>query len=54
MFKFVLILTGFTAGFFLTYLLCSGYLTAHLNGKALEYKDQVLYNFRAIQMTVQI
>ena len=44
-FKFVLFLAGFVAAFFLTYLLCSGYLTDHLPEKALEHKDQVLYNF---------
>ena len=45
MFKFTLFLAGFAAGFFFTYLLCSGYLVDHLPEKALEHKDQVKHNF---------
>ena len=44
-FKFTLFLAGFAAGFFFTYLLCSGYLVDHLPEKALEHKDQVQHNF---------
>ena len=40
-FKFTLFLAGFAAGFFFTYLLCSGYLVDHLPEKALDHKDQV-------------
>ncbi|CAH3041790.1 unnamed protein product [Porites lobata] len=40
-FKFTLFLAGFAAGFFFTYLLCSGYLVDHLPEKALEHKDQI-------------
>ena len=42
-FKFTLFLAGFAAGFFFTYLLCSGYLVDHLPEKALEHKDQVSF-----------
>ena len=44
MFKFVLFLVGFLVAFFFTYILCYEHLTDELSGKALEYKDQVLYN----------
>lgn len=44
-FKFTLFLAGFAAGFFFTYLLCSGYLVDHLPEKALEHKDQVRHKF---------
>lgn len=40
-FKFLLFLAGFLAGFFFSYMLCSGYLTEHLFGKSFEHKDQI-------------
>lgn len=40
-FKFVLFLSGFLLGFFITYMLCSGYLADKLSGKALEHEDQI-------------
>ena len=46
MFLIILFLSGFLAGFFIYFMLCSGYLTVHLCGKALEYQDQVKESFK--------
>ena len=43
LFKFVMFLGGFLLGFFISYMLCSAYLTDELSGDALKYKDQVGY-----------
>ncbi|XP_028407573.1 transmembrane protein 198-like isoform X2 [Dendronephthya gigantea] len=41
LFKLILFLTGFFVGFFTSYVICSLYLTDHIEGNAADYKDQI-------------